>query len=126
MDPEKLWIGICAVIGSLGAAITWLWRDERKRSAEERKFLRDEIRDMKQRIRTLEEEKSSNEIERREEIITLMTTMSKVLEKIGAQWEHRECLAKLANATKMFPEDDKDTKQSDKLSVIRKKDHGSR
>lgn len=126
MDPEKLWIGICAVIGSLGVAITWLWRDERKRSAEERKFLRDEIKDMKERIRTLEEEKSSNEIERREEIITLMTTMSKVLEKIGAQWEHRECLAKQANATKMFPEDDKDTTRSDKLSVIRKKDHGSR
>jgi hypothetical protein len=76
---------------------------------------------MKQRIRTLEEEKSSNEVERREEIINLMTTMSKVLERIGAQWEHRECLAKQINAAKIFPEDDKDAVKSDKLSVIRKK-----
>jgi septal ring factor EnvC (AmiA/AmiB activator) len=121
MDSEKIWIGVCVIVGSLSGAVTWLWRDERKRSAEERKFLRDEIRDMKQRIRTLEEEKSSNEIERREEIINLMTTMSKVLERIGAQWEHRECLAKQINAAKIFPEDDKDAVKSDKLSVIRKK-----
>jgi hypothetical protein len=47
--------------------------------------------------------------------------MSKVLERIGAQWEHRECLAKQINIAKMFPEDDKDTIKSDKLSIIRNK-----
>jgi hypothetical protein len=127
MDSEKIWIAVCIVVSTLAGTIGFLWRDERKRSADERKYLKGEIDDMKDRIRQLEKEKDINEQERRQEIVALLRASveqgertNKVIELLAKAWETRRCLAIGENPVQ-FPEDDKDTIRSDKLSGIRKK-----